>query len=432
MIRPPCSDPQPHPTVLADPLVRPVYALISVHGDPAAEIGREGAGGQNIYVREVGLALARLGYSVDLFTRCEHPNLAPIVHHAPGCRTIRLTAGPLRFIDRMDLYEYLGDFVAAFVSFQQEQRRNYAVLHTHYWDSAWVGLQLKARLGLPLVHTNHSLGAIKYQATEEWHHNAPIRLAVERQVLEEADCVVATSPQEAADLRRLVSLQGQIRVIPCGTDIERFGLLDRAQAREQLGIPGSTRMVLYAGRFDPRKGIDTLVQAVALLPEDLLRHLRLYLVGGSRHVGPDHQERERIGVLVTQLGLEAVTVFTGRLPQVDLALYYAAADVCVVPSHYEPFGLVALEAMASGTPVIASDVGGLPFTVVPKETGALVPPADAAALALALTQVFIHPQVWQEYGRRARERVHTYFSWSAVATQLAQLFQGLRPRAERR
>ncbi|WP_287129083.1 glycosyltransferase family 1 protein [Candidatus Cyanaurora vandensis] len=402
---------------------RVTCALISVHGDPAAEIGKEGAGGQNIYVREVGLALARLGYEVDMFTRLEHPDQAPVVHHAPGCRTIRLEAGPMEFIDRMDLYPYLPAFAQAFLDFRQQQGRDYQVIHTHYWDSAQVGLLLREEISTPIVHTYHSLGSVKYQRTNEWHENASLRLAVEHEILESADCIIATSPQEEEDMRRLVSQRGRVRVIPCGTDTERFGLLNRAQARQQLGIAENKRIVLYAGRFDERKGIETLVRACAPWRED--PDFQLYLVGGSRADGPDARERERIEGIVRELGLENITTFTGRLSQTDLAQYYTAAQVCVVPSHYEPFGLVAIEAMACATPVIASDVGGLRYTVQPGRTGELVPPRNPQALTQALTRVFAQPQQWADYGQAARQQVEARFSWSGVARQLQKLYASL-------
>ncbi|WP_218082002.1 glycosyltransferase family 4 protein [Anthocerotibacter panamensis] len=400
-------------------------ALISVHGDPAAEIGHEGAGGQNVYVRETGLALAKRGYQVDMFTRREHPDQPEIEHHALGCRTIRLTAGPACFIPRMELFAYLPEFVQQWRAFQARQRYNYQILHTHYWDSAWVGMQLQQQTGLPHVHTYHSLGAVKYQKTDVWCAQASTRLEVERQVLEQASCVVATSPQEEADLRHLVSQQGQIQVIPCGTNTKLFAPMERRVARERLGLAPTSRVVLYVGRFDPRKGIETLVRACAILPDR--ENFQLILVGGSLAGAVDDQEYHRIQRLVHELGLDSVTTFTGSQPQSKLVHYYAAADVCVVPSYYEPFGLVTVEAMACGTPVIASDVGGLKFTVQSGITGQRVPPRDPAALAQALWSVFAQPQQWRDFGRSARQRVAKHFSWPGVARQLDQLYQSLQP-----
>ncbi|MBW4644292.1 MAG: glycosyltransferase [Goleter apudmare HA4340-LM2] len=397
------------------------YALISVHGDPTAEIGKEGAGGQNVYVRELGLALAKRGCQVDMFTRREHPNQEEIVELAPGCRTIRLTAGPVEFVTRNSLFEYLPEFVEAWLNFQQQTGRNYTLIHTNYWLSGWVGLELKSRLGLPQVHTYHSIGAVKYRNVENPPQIAAIRHCVERAILEQADCVISTSPQEAEDLRQLISQHGRIKVIPCGINTEHFGSLSKQVARQKLGITPDAQIILYVGRFDPRKGVETLVKACANLPDSF----QLYLVGGSREDGADLQEQLRIQALVNKLGLKAVTVFTGRISQALLPAYYAAGDICVVPSYYEPFGLVAIEAMAAGTPVIASNVGGLQHTVVHGETGLLVPPRDFQALQSAIHKLLEKPILRENYGNVAQNWVQSRFSTSGVAAQIDELYQSL-------
>ncbi len=415
---------------------KPTYALISVHGDPAAPIGEEGSGGQNVYVREVGIALAHLGCQIDLFTRRQDPDQAAIVHHAPGCRTIRLDAGPAEYIPRTELFQYLPAYVEAWLDFQKKEGRTYELLHTNYWLSAWVGMQLKEQLHIPQVHTYHSIGAVKFKTTGEWPEIAQTRLDVEKKLLEEADCVVSTSPNEEADLRKFVSKKGTVRIIPCGTDTQRYGLVHQEQAREQLGLDPDMPMVAYVGRFDPRKGIDTLIQAWAKLgslsessASGQVPKGQVYIVGGSRPGSADDKETKRLKALVKKLGLEETVIFTGRVSDADLLLYYAAANVCVIPSHYEPFGLVALEAMASGTPVIASNVGGLKYTVRPCVTGLLVSPKDPDALAEALTQVFEQPDLWKRYGVAAQQHVQEVFSWSGVAGQLKQLYASLAPKS---
>ncbi|MEH2347242.1 MAG: glycosyltransferase [Nostoc sp.] len=400
---------------------QPTYALISVHGDPTAEIGKEGAGGQNIYVRELGLALAKRGCQVDMFTRREDPNKEEIVELAPGCRTIRLTAGPAEFISRNNLFEYLPEFVEAWLNFQKQTGRSYSLIHTNYWLSAWVGLELKSRLGLPQVHTYHSIGAVKYGNVENPPQIAAIRNCVERLVLEQADCVISTSPQEVEDLRQLISPHGRIKVIPCGINTEHFGSVNKEVARQQLGIAPDSQIIMYVGRFDPRKGVETLVKACANLPSAF----QLYLVGGSREDGADFREQQRIQTLVKELGLEAVTTFTGRISQALLPTYYAAGDVCVVPSYYEPFGLVAIEAMAAGTPVIASNVGGLQHTVVHGETGLLVPPRDSKALEGAIHSLLENPILRENYGNAAQNWVQSRFSTQGVAAQVHELYQSL-------
>ncbi len=398
-------------------------ALISVHGDPAIEIGKEEAGGQNVYVRQVGEALAKLGWQVDMFTRKANAEQAAIVEHAPNCRTIRLVAGPEEFVPRDNIFPYAQEFVQQILKFQQESGIKYSLVHTNYWISAWIGMQLKKIQGSKQIHTYHSLGYVKYKSVSTIPLIAKTRLDVEKAVLETAESIVATSPQEKVHMRDLVSKKGNIDIIPCGTDIHRFGSVTRLQARQELGIDPESSVILYVGRFDRRKGIETLVRAVGQSQLRGKKDLKLIIGGGSRPGQSDGLERDRIENIVKELGMTDITTFPGRLGDDILHNYYAAADVCVVPSHYEPFGLVAIEAMASATPVIASDVGGLQFTVVPEETGLLAPPKDDAAFAAAIDRILsLSPEEREEMGKAARRRVEKMFSWEGVASQLGELY----------
>ncbi|MBD1887863.1 MULTISPECIES: glycosyltransferase family 1 protein [unclassified Coleofasciculus] len=400
-------------------------ALISVHGDPAIEIGKEEAGGQNVYVRQVGEALAQQGWQVDMFTRKVSGDQPTIVQHSANCRTIRLTAGPEEFVPRDNLFEYLPVFVEQMLKFQQQEGIEYSIVHTNYWLSSWVGMELKKVQPIKQIHTYHSLGAVKYKSVSTIPLIATTRLEVERKVLETAERIVATSPQEKEHMRSLVSTKGNIDIIPCGTDIRKFGSVTREAAREKLGIDADTNVVFYVGRFDRRKGIETLVRAVGKSQMRQQGNLKLFIGGGSRPGQSDGIERDRIEKIVGELGLQDITSFPGRLGDDTLPAYYAAADVCVVPSHYEPFGLVAIEAMASGTPVVASDVGGLQFTVVPEETGLLAPPKDAVAFAAAIDRILANPEWRKQLGEKARVRVEKMFSWDGVATQLSDLYTQL-------
>ncbi|ERN40082.1 glycosyltransferase [Rubidibacter lacunae KORDI 51-2] len=405
------------------PPIAPHVALISVHGDPAAAIGGEEAGGQNVYVRQVGESLAARGWQVDLFTRRATQDAKAVVEHGPSCRTIRLPAGPPCFIPRQEIFTHAGEFVAALQQYARREGRRYALLHSNYWISGWVGLQLKHADRMPLVHTYHSLGAVKYRSVSEPPHTTQQRLEIERDCLEQSNCAIATSPQERDDLRSLVSERGRIEIVPCGTDVRRFGSISRLDARAHLGIDPAAKVIFYVGRFDRRKGIETLVRAVRA--SESFGHIPLRaIIGGGFHPGQaDGRERERLGALACELGLEDTLEFSGRISDADLPAYYAAADVCVVPSHYEPFGLVAIEAMACGTPVIASNVGGLKFTVAHEETGLLVPPQDATGFAIALDRVLGNPDWRDRLGAAGRQRVQAEFSWDGVADRLSALYE---------
>ncbi|WP_071515917.1 glycosyltransferase family 1 protein [Geitlerinema sp. PCC 9228] len=405
----------------------PSIALISVHGDPAIEIGKEEAGGQNVYVYEVGMALAQLGWQVDMFTRYADARDEPVVEHDRNCRTIRLVAGPKEFVPRDEIFDYLPEFVERLQQFQQENGRQYRLVHTNYWLSAWVGMELKRRQACQQVHTYHSLGAVKYQNVSDRPPIADTRLQVEKECLETAERIVATSPQEKEHMRSLLSEKGQIDIIPCGTDIHRFGHMNRNEARKQLNIAPDAKVLFYVGRFDPRKGIETMVRAASRsqILQEFDGDVHVIVGGGYRPGKSDGNERDRICGIATELGIDGITSFPGRIADEDLPTYYAAADVCVQPSHYEPFGLVAIEAMASGTPVVASNVGGLQFTVVSEETGLLCPPRDEVAFAQAIDRILADKSWRDRLGENARHRVESMFSWEGVAKQLSDLYAQL-------
>ena len=410
-------------------LNRQPIALISDHADPAAEVVKQDVGGQNVYVRNVGEALAKLGWQVDMFTRKANPNEPKIVQHSPYCRTIRLTAGPEEFIPKNDLFPYMPEFLEAFLKFQSKEGTNYPLVHTNYWLSGWVGLQLQELRNIQLVHTHHSLGTVKYQTAGYQPPIGETRLAMEKQILEQANCVVATSPQEQEALRKLVSEQGEIQVISGGTDISNFRLLSKTEARLKLGFNQTEHIVLYVGRFDPRKGVETLLQACAKSQVKSQGNFRLVIAGGEDPHSEGDREEERIKLLTQELELTENILFTGRLDHDILPFYYAAADVCVVPSYYEPFGLVAIEAMACGTPVVASNVGGLKFTVIPEETGLLVPPHDIDAFAAAIDRILTDDLWARKMRKQASLRVRQNFSWAWVAGQLSDLYRCLLARS---
>ncbi len=409
-----------------NPEEKPAIALISYHADPTAELGMEAAGGQNIYVRKIGEALAEKGWSVDLLTRKVSSEQSDIINHRSGCQTIRLIAGPQEFIPQDDLFPSLGEFVQRVLDLQKETGRFYSLIHTNYWLEAWIGMELKKYQSFKQIHTNHSLGVVKYNAIppEDIPPIANTRLEVEKACLESLERVVATSPQEKEILQSLVPTSTNIEMIPCGTDVKHFGSISQQEARQKLGLAADLKVVLYVGRFESRKGIEILVRAVAKSKTRQSENLKLIIVAGSRP-GRDEKERQHIVNLVQELGIEDITTFAGRIPQQALPPFYAAANVCVVPSYYEPFGLVAIEAMASGTPVVASDVGGLQFTVIPEITGLLVPPKNPIALAEALDRILGNPLWASQLGKAGRKRVEEKFSWEYVVEELSRLYQHL-------
>lgn len=400
----------------------PSVALISYHGDPTAVIGFGESGGQNIYVLQIGKTLASLGWQVDIFTRCSDSAYEDIIDHDMRCRTIRLSAGPKQFIPKDNLFQYLPQFLGSFDEFCVSQNIHYPVVYTNYWLSGWIGLQLNKRNNIRLFHSFHSLGVVKYKSVSSIPEIAHARLEIERQILEKADCIVVNSPQEREYIRTLISKKGRTEIIPCGTE-NYLQAVSTSQARTRLKLSHQNKIVLCVARFDPRKGIETLVRACSKSKYRLQENFRLIIIGGYQPNHPDDDERQRIMQIVEDVHLTNNTLFVGQQNHDVLPLYYSAADVCVVPSHYEPFGLVAIEAMACGTPVIASDVGGLKFTVRTEKTGLLVPPKDIDAFAEAIERI-LEDKIWaKKLGIEASKVVREEFNLQENVKRLSQLFK---------
>ncbi len=398
---------------------RQAIALISIPTDLSPAAGPLPETGQDIYVRQLADALVGLGWQVDVFTLRQHPAQQTLREPAPYQRWICLGDLPHNDERRAErVFEVLPAFLVAFEQFQTKQGSQYPLVHTNGWLAAWVGLQLKQRRSLQVVHTPHTLAdgqedlAVCIQ-----------RRQIEREILTLADRVVATSPREAEQMRALVP-DARIEVIPCGTDTLNFRPLVRSEARQMLGLAEAAPVLVYVGRFERSKGLETLVRAFHAW---LMAHpdpmARLLLVG-SRDVDREAvRESARIEALVAELGLTAQVRWSGYVEPTWLPLHYSAADACLIPSEDERFGLPALEAMACGTPVIASDVGGLRFTVVPERTGLLVRPGDVAGFATAIAQVLRHDLWTERLRRQGGSALDAQFTWPGVAAQLSDRYR---------
>jgi D-inositol-3-phosphate glycosyltransferase len=403
-------------------------AVLSVHTCPLAALGGKETGGMNVYVREVARALGRLGLEIDVFTRSQDPGIREVVPLGPGARVIHVPAGPARPIARAAVAAHLPAFAAGVEAFRLRERGRYDLVHSHYWLSGLAGLDLGRRWGVPLVHMFHTLGAIKNAVARGSGDTEPAeRLAAEVRIAAGADRIVASTLVERADLVWHVGADpGRVTVIPCGVDVELFRPRPQAAARARLGLTAE-HVLLFVGRLTPIKGLETLLRALAALRSDGLAAARLTLlvVGGTKGDSPDGAHLHR---LAQDLGLCAWVDFRGPQPQEALPDYYAAADLCLMPSRYESFGVVALEAMASGVPVIASRAGGLAVTVQDGATGRLVPEGDVAALARAVAGLLGDEAGRRALGTRAVEWARR-FAWPAIGRSLAELYAELAPAA---
>ncbi|HEX5828191.1 MAG TPA: glycosyltransferase [Candidatus Limnocylindrales bacterium] len=398
-------------------------ALISEHASPLATLGGVDAGGQNVYVAHLARQLAAMGDRVDVYTRKDRPDLPDVVDWVPGVRVVHVPAGPAREIPKEDLLPYMGDFTSFML--RRLQRDPVDIVHANFFLSGLVACEIKEALGIPFVITFHALGRVRRQFHGAGDGFPDARFAIEDRIVAAADAIVAEAPQDEEDLVRLYNADpARISIVPCGFDPAEFAPASRPLARLELGLDPAERILLQLGRMVPRKGIDTVIRATGQLLRDDLP-VRLVVVGGperdlSRVVLP---ELERLRAIAREEGVADRVTFVGRREREELAAYYNAADVFVSTPWYEPFGITPLEAMACGTPVLGSNVGGIKFTVRDGETGYLVPPNDPAALAERAAHLFRNPKLLSILGRQAIRRVNDLFTWERVAAGIAAIYE---------
>jgi D-inositol-3-phosphate glycosyltransferase len=405
-------------------------AMLSYHTCPLATLGGKDTGGMNVYVRDLARHLGPLGVSVDVFTRSQDEHVPHILHDLGyGNRVVHMPAGPEIPLPKDELEKYIPEFVQGIVDFAHAKNIHYDLVHTHYWMSGIAGLELKERWGTPLVHMYHTLGVMKNRVAQSpGEVEGDYRVRGERKILKEADRVVAATPAELAQLQWLYQANTErIVVIPPGVDVSRFYPIPDDEAKEFVGIPSEHRMVLFVGRIEPLKGLDVLIEAMGRFCQHShieQKKLDLAIIGGEPEVSPEVMtvEMARLKELREKYGVKDMVTFLGKRAQDTLPYYYSAAETVVVPSHYESFGMVALEAMACGTPVVASQVGGLAFLVKDGVTGYTVPVGDPEALCCRLRSLMSDPVLRAQMGQQAAEFARGY-AWEKIAAQIVGLYK---------
>jgi len=396
-------------------------AMISVHACPLAVLGGPQSGGLNLYVRQLAQELGRLGIEVDVFTRAENYVAPKVVKMGRNVRVVHLRAGPRRHFSPKKIFPYLPEFLRSAQSFAQEESRQYDLIHAHYWLSAWVGQRLAKNWQVPLVCMFHTLGRRKNEiAREEAELEPPVRIKVEEETIKSADRIIAATMEEKKEL--VVSYKAasrRVEIIPPGVNLLLFYPRGRQLAREKLGVKFNGKIILFVGRLDPVKRIETLLEAVALLPKG---DFCLFIIGGK--VSKKDSQMSIFRKLTANLGIGSRVRFLGSQSQKRVALYYCASDIFVLPSAYESFGLSALEAMASGVAVVASRVGGLPFLVDDGRTGFLFPSGNQQALRKKLEALLRNEKLREKVGRNAAIEAVSY-SWQAVARKILVIYQSL-------
>jgi glycosyltransferase involved in cell wall biosynthesis/phosphoheptose isomerase len=403
-------------------------ALISEHASPLALLGGTDSGGQNVYVGQLARHLAALGYEVDVFTRRDSEALPERVEWMNDVRIIHVPAGPPTPMRKEELLPHMGEFTAWMTRFFRRERRGYDLVHANFWMSALVAADLKRALGVPFVVTFHALGRVRRFYQREADHFPDERFAVEDRVVAEADHVIAECPQDEEDLIRLYNADpGRITIVPCGFDPMEFWPVSKQFARIALGLPPDQPVILQLGRLVPRKGVDTAIRGVARLRRDHHVAAQLLIVGGDSEQ-PDPEttpEIARLKAIAEEEGIADAMTLVGRRGREVLKYYYSAADIFVSTPWYEPFGITPVEAMACGTAVVGSNVGGIKFTVRDGETGYLVAPDDAVALGERLAHLYKHPKLLSVFRRQAIRRVNDLFTWQKVAAAASELYESV-------
>jgi len=394
-------------------------AKICVNRCPLMPLGGKDTGGMHLYVRELSRELGRMGVEVDLFTRWHSSMDSEVMEVGDKVRLIHIAAGEQEDILKTDIYECLPQFTSNLRRFIESESVTYNLVHTHYWLSALVGEQIQDRLGIPHIATFHTLGEVKNRVRPA-EREPDLRIKAEKMAVNSADCVIAVSAEEKNDLVNIYEARpDNVKVIPCGVDLGLFQSMDKEMVRRELGLPEHSKILLFVGRIEPFKGIDVILRTLAGLGggEDL----HLLIVGGD---ADSDGELDRLRSLATELGIEEMVTFWGTVEHERIPLLYNAADICVIASYHESFGLVALEALASGTPVVAPRVGGLSTIISDGETGYLIDNRSVGDFTRHLERLLDDDALLQRMGHAARPSVMKY-AWPLVAHQVLSIYEEL-------
>lgn len=399
-------------------------AYLSLHTSPLLQPGSGDAGGMNVYIDELARTMADRGVLVDVFTRAVDPNQPPIVVVNDHYRVVHIASGPMMELPVAELTGYVFEFAESVCEWAEAMGAKYDVVHSHYWLSGWAGLMVKRILGIPLANSFHTLGRVKDVTRRIDEARSPlIRIAAEQDVLAGSDCVISSTQAEYDDLLLHYGADpARLCTSPPGVDHELFCPGDRAAARSKLDLDSEAPLILFVGRIQALKGVDVAIDALDKVRAGV-PGAEMLVVGGAS--GPHgFEEVNRIRAQVAERGLESAVRFHDPVPHRDLAVFYQAADVLVFPSRSESFGLVAAEAQACGTPVVAARVGGLPYVVSHNESGVLVDGWESADYADALSRILTDAP-WRAQLSAGALQFSDQFSWASTASRLLELYAGI-------
>jgi len=398
-----------------------------MHTSPTASLGQNANGGLNVYVHEVATAFSDRGIATDIFTRQQSPDDPAIEPLAELSRVIYLPAG--RGLDKYSLYNEVPAFASQVLDFAEREGISYDLLFSHYWLSGEVACLLRPHLASGWAHVAHTLGLVKNRSLAAGARpEPPLRIRVEAEIAQQADLLIASTADESAELVRTYgAVSERVFVVPPGVDLSVFQPVDRDEARRKIGY-GPGRLLLFVGRLERLKGVEVAIRALALLRDRNHDDVRLLILGEDSKDG-DEGEKDRLKAVAADIGVRDRVDFLGSVAHHELPYFYSAADVCVMPSYSESFGLVGLEAQASGRPVVGSDVSGLRSVIRDQVSGYLIAGHDPAEYAERIGRLLEDPELAQQMGRRGRLLAQRY-SWTRTADRLRELFEDVAERAQ--
>ena len=405
--------------------------MFSPHCDPLASLGSQESGGQNVYELYMAEELEKLGWDVDIFTRWDSQHKKQIARLTKHSRVIRLKGGPVSYISKNHLFELFPELFNNFLAFI-DFKNPYDIFHGHYWDGGWMAMEAHKKFKQPFIQNFHSLGKIRLATKQKYQKNGKDddyynkRFDLEKEIIQNASKIISLSETEKANLKEIYNCPlEKISVIPGGINSKHWPLIEKEKAREKLCAHTKDFIILFVGRLEWRKGAGTLISACSLLKKEI-PNLKLIVVGGKifgRDTNcADVKEYKRLMEKAKEDKVSDIVTFSGNIGHGQLPIFYRASDIFVVPSYYEPFGLVALEGMINKIPVIASRVGGLMNIIRDNETGLLFEPRNSLDLKKKILSLYISKESSKRIAENGYQDVLKNYSWSQAFKKINDIY----------
>lgn len=408
--------------------------MFSIHSDPLAPLGGQECGGQNIYVKYLAEELEKSGWYADVFTRHDSFHKQAVAQISKHSRVIRLKGGPASYIPKKELFPILPEIFENFKKFVG-QNNPYSLFHGHYWDGGWMAYEASRQFLKPFVENFHSIGIVRHETKKKFLNDNnesgyfQKRIELEKNIIKNASCIISLAASEKENLQNFYGCPGEkIQIIKGGVNLRHWPHIEKEKARNAIGIEQKSFVILFVGRLEWRKGIGTLISSASLLKKEI-QNLKVLIVGGkifSPNINAaDYKEFKRLREKAEQENVAEIVSFTGNVDHGRLPVYYRSADVFVIPSYYEPFGLVALEGMASLVPVIASRVDGLAVTIENGITGLLFEARNPLSLKNKIMEIYNSKKLSDSLVKNAYSEISNNYSWNRIAQKIAAIYDSV-------